>query len=229
MSEFNITIEGGTSKRLPTAGKYVDRDIIVTAERGDTMVGMWIFNEVLELHNFNFFVNFVLPKVADSLPFYNIYSDASLGDNLHYIDDNEDMYAPYENGAWVLPDWRTITITEEPTDAELIAWLKANARKATYEDGFAEGEKAILSTYVDWVVSAASNSCIVDFYNECDYYAHIYVGITEKVSGERYSEKFVLAPHDSYSISTEEMGWQVSSAEWYANVTITKFSKDGEE
>lgn len=34
MSEFNITIEGGTSKRLPTAGKYVDRDIIVTAEGG---------------------------------------------------------------------------------------------------------------------------------------------------------------------------------------------------
>lgn len=31
MSEFNITVDGGTSVRLPTAGKYVDRDIIVTA------------------------------------------------------------------------------------------------------------------------------------------------------------------------------------------------------
>lgn len=30
----NITIEGGTSVRLPTAGKYCDRDIIVTAEGG---------------------------------------------------------------------------------------------------------------------------------------------------------------------------------------------------
>lgn len=30
----NITVEGGTSVRLPTAGKYVDRDIIVTAEGG---------------------------------------------------------------------------------------------------------------------------------------------------------------------------------------------------
>lgn len=28
---FNITVEGGTSVRLPTAGKYCDRDIIVTA------------------------------------------------------------------------------------------------------------------------------------------------------------------------------------------------------
>lgn len=31
---YNITIQGGTSKRLPTAGKYCDRDIIITAEGG---------------------------------------------------------------------------------------------------------------------------------------------------------------------------------------------------
>ena len=29
---FNITVEGGSSVRLPTAGKYCDRDIVVTAE-----------------------------------------------------------------------------------------------------------------------------------------------------------------------------------------------------
>ena len=34
MSEFNITVEGGTSVRLPTAGKYCDRDIVITAEGG---------------------------------------------------------------------------------------------------------------------------------------------------------------------------------------------------
>lgn len=34
MSEFNITVEGGKSVRLPTAGKYCDRDIVVTAECG---------------------------------------------------------------------------------------------------------------------------------------------------------------------------------------------------
>ena len=28
---FNITVEGGTSVRLPTAGKYCDRDIVITA------------------------------------------------------------------------------------------------------------------------------------------------------------------------------------------------------
>lgn len=34
MSEINISLEGGASKRLLTAGKYCDRDIIVTAEAG---------------------------------------------------------------------------------------------------------------------------------------------------------------------------------------------------
>lgn len=196
----------------------------------ETMVGIWVFNEVLDLPEFDYYFNFVPTNIADSIQYYNIYSE---GDGrLYYFDVADGDVTPYYDGAWIYPEYRTITITEEPTDAECIAWLKANARKATYEDGyedgFAEGEKAILSTYVDWVVSAASNSCIVDFYNECDYYAHIYVGIIEKVSDERYSEKFVLAPQDSYSISTEEMGWQVQGAQWYANVTITKFSKDGE-
>ena len=30
---FDITVEGGTSVRLPTAGKYCDRDIVITAKR----------------------------------------------------------------------------------------------------------------------------------------------------------------------------------------------------
>ena len=34
MSEYSITVEGGTSKRLLTAGKYCDRDIVVTATGG---------------------------------------------------------------------------------------------------------------------------------------------------------------------------------------------------
>lgn len=32
----NITVQGGTSVRLPTAGKYCEQDIIVTAEGGET-------------------------------------------------------------------------------------------------------------------------------------------------------------------------------------------------
>lgn len=39
MSEHNITVEGGTSVRLPTAGKYCDRDIVVTAQGGGSSGG----------------------------------------------------------------------------------------------------------------------------------------------------------------------------------------------
>lgn len=227
MNEFNITVEGGTSKRLLTAGKYVDRDIIVTAEGGDTMVGTWILNEVLELHEFDFYFNFVLPKVSDSLQFYNLYSPGVGW--LYYWDVDDNDYAPYINGAWIYPDWRTITITEEPTDPECVEWLKANARKATYEDGFAEGEKAILSTYVDWSVSTTSSICVVDFYSDTDYYAHIYCFVGDPVTGNNYFEDFVLEPYGSYSIDTEEViGTSALSGEWSVNVTIMGFSKDGE-
>jgi len=37
MSEYSITVEGGTSKRLLTAGKYCDRDIVVTATGGGSV------------------------------------------------------------------------------------------------------------------------------------------------------------------------------------------------
>lgn len=36
MSEFNIEVQGGSSVRLPTAGKYCEKDIIVTAIGGGT-------------------------------------------------------------------------------------------------------------------------------------------------------------------------------------------------
>lgn len=39
MSEINITVNAGSSVKLKTAGKYCDRDIVVTAEgsAGDTL------------------------------------------------------------------------------------------------------------------------------------------------------------------------------------------------
>ena len=39
MSEFKIEVAGGSSVRLPTAGKYCDRDIVVTATGGGSTGG----------------------------------------------------------------------------------------------------------------------------------------------------------------------------------------------
>ena len=227
-----IRSKTGKSEKMTLDEMPIEISSITTSE--DTMVGTWIFNEVLDISGFfNFLFNFVLPNVADSLPFHNIYSlYTPNGYELHYVDEEENYHVPYENGTWVLPKWRTITITEEPTDAECIAWLKANARKLGYDDGYddgyAEGEKAILSTYVDWSATTTSNSCVVYMFNDCNYYAHIHLYI-EIMSGDVYEEDLVVAPREEYIVSNGEIGWNdLSGEEWYIQVTIEGFSKDGE-
>lgn len=55
MSAFNIEVAGGSSVRLPTAGKYCDRDIIVTATGGGggngEEVAELLENTMTELNN----------------------------------------------------------------------------------------------------------------------------------------------------------------------------------
>lgn len=57
MSEFNIEVAGGSSVRLPTAGKYCDRDIIVTATGGggggdsEKEIASLLENNMTELNN----------------------------------------------------------------------------------------------------------------------------------------------------------------------------------
>ena len=53
----NITVEGGTSVRLPTSGKYCDRDIVVTATGGgivsepSTISGINLHNKKTDIPN----------------------------------------------------------------------------------------------------------------------------------------------------------------------------------
>ena len=53
MSEFNITVQGSSSVRLPTAGKYCDRDIVVTAEGGGDDVARSIVNKTITAYSDN--------------------------------------------------------------------------------------------------------------------------------------------------------------------------------
>lgn len=45
MNEFNIEVQGGSSVRLPTAGKYCDRDIIVTANKNEDLDWNYFINK----------------------------------------------------------------------------------------------------------------------------------------------------------------------------------------
>ena len=49
----NITVQGGKSVRLPTAGKYCDRDIVVTAEGGGDDVARSIVNKTITAYSDN--------------------------------------------------------------------------------------------------------------------------------------------------------------------------------
>ena len=51
MSEINISIEGGTSKRLLTAGKFCNKDIVVTAEGGGNLLKQFIEGTLTELYD----------------------------------------------------------------------------------------------------------------------------------------------------------------------------------
>lgn len=73
----NITVEGGTSVRLPTAGKYCDRDIVVTATGGSgedadtntTAMANLLLGEITELYN---------DKAAGTLAPYMFYEQNAL-------------------------------------------------------------------------------------------------------------------------------------------------------
>lgn len=200
----------------------------------DTMVGLWEFKEELELDSFDFYFNFTLPRLGNRL-LTNLFTDIGDGYANLLCADDEVENTMYDVNGWVGEEYRLMHLVEEPEDAEAKAWVKANARKLTYdecyEDGYAEGEKAILSTYVDWSVSSTSSICIVNFNSDCDYYAriYVYVGDPNPLTDFSYEEEFVLEPYGSYCIDTEEViGTSMLSGQWDVTVVIQGFSKDGE-
>lgn len=75
MSEHAITIDGGTSKRLKTAGKYCERDIVVTATGGastavedailsNTLSGAYTNDRIKSLGGYHFFLTNTIEAVS---------------------------------------------------------------------------------------------------------------------------------------------------------------------
>ena len=88
----NITVEGGTSVRLPTSGKYCDRDIVVTATGGGsvsepaTISGINLHNKKTDIPNTYLSGASVIAyngwKTTDFIPveegkFYFVYSTSA--------------------------------------------------------------------------------------------------------------------------------------------------------
>ena len=90
---YNITVDGGTSVRLPTAGKYCDRDIVVTATGGgsvsepSTISGINLHNNKTDILNTYLSGASVIAyngwKTTDFIPveegkFYFVYSTSAV-------------------------------------------------------------------------------------------------------------------------------------------------------
>lgn len=72
MSEFNIEVEGGSSVRLPTAGKYCDRDIVVEATEGPSSTQLKSLIQKSNVAN-------VLKELPDGITRIGAYAFAACG------------------------------------------------------------------------------------------------------------------------------------------------------
>lgn len=64
----------------------------------------------------------VMEQIARAIYYYSTWDDSvQKGDNVWFADSS-----PY-SADWTPEKYRTITLTEEPTDTKFIKWLEANA------------------------------------------------------------------------------------------------------
>ena len=95
----------------------------------DSIVGTWRFNETLTPLGRSVEVKFI----SNSMNFNVIDCTEWSGGDIYYSqdigDEDEFAYDGSVSNEWADETFRTIIITEEPTDAEFITWLKANATK----------------------------------------------------------------------------------------------------
>lgn len=65
MSEFNIEVQGGSSVRLPTAGKYCEKDIIVTASGGGDSLPDWDDNSPIIASGYSYYTNNIIWELTE--------------------------------------------------------------------------------------------------------------------------------------------------------------------
>ena len=142
-SLVNATIHYNYTDNFIGVNKKIDAIINdLNNEIGTSIVGTWVFNESLTSYpvdNYTLNLNFEFCKDDEvfSCNYLSLYSEnSSTGrymDEVCFGNDNAEWGAYYKGnrdyGQWEGTGYNTITILEEPTDAEFIAWLKVNATK----------------------------------------------------------------------------------------------------
>lgn len=92
----------------------------LSGSEDEGIIGTWVFNDTIEPADFDITVHF---SCGDE-----VYDRIQLNGSMYYHNDEGTTFA-YSSYGWDEEYLKTITILEEPTDAEFITWLKANATK----------------------------------------------------------------------------------------------------
>jgi hypothetical protein len=139
------SIKAGQTATIKCANTEVEFDIVVSAkaEEDDSIVGTWVFKDVISADGLKTYNNDktngkryeVAFKASGrtycEVTYDTIYDRATLnvatssGSGTYAYS----WYGAYGENVWQNEKFKTWEITEEPTDAEFIAWLKANATK----------------------------------------------------------------------------------------------------
>lgn len=121
----------------------------------DSVIGTWVFNDIIELPNKNFEVKFssdgVLYEAMEVVDDQSLYYSISMGD------ETQEAYSGYgasvEGNGWAYGEqYRIIEILEEPTDPEFAPWFKTGAKKQA--SGYQTKYDKNLTTDSKYVVDA---------------------------------------------------------------------------
>ena len=119
-------------------GTWVEYAPITSNDSSDSIVGTWVFNDELTMpdemdigFNCDFYVETETDGTQILSEVFIFTIDEQMGYwGISYYRDDYNIDDVYEsNYGWAAERYKTIKIAKEPTDADFIAWLKANATK----------------------------------------------------------------------------------------------------
>jgi hypothetical protein len=149
MSEFSIKVDGGSSVRLPTAGKYCDRDIVVSATD--------VSGEMLKKLIGSDITDFTLPKDTTKIGSYAFYKRGllkitSLPDGLRSIGNYSFAYCT-RLALTVLPSSLFLIGNNAFLDCTGLTELTFKGRPETIGDGVFTGCTNLVTINVPWAES----------------------------------------------------------------------------
>lgn len=150
MSEFNIEVAGGSSVRLPTAGKYCDRDIVVKATGG----GGGSSEPLLDVLLVNGNGVYTLPDGYSGVKKIIVNSDTATDTTTVYWDGNTDGLYTHDGYSYKISDFIP----------DFSRYSKDVTIRVRYAEGSVSGHDATVRDYGDHWYGEAGDFAGFDIY-----------------------------------------------------------------